>query len=195
MAAAALLFDLDGTLWDSRPWVAHVFVTRCGKRQDIVASRLASDVSPVTLARDLAIPRATFVRACSDCARDLKLYDGVIDTLNALTRRRMRMGVVTSLARDVATAMLSGHDLTRYFEVLVTPTRPAQAKATSLRQALSQMGLLPDRRIYYVGDKEADAQAANGTGLSFAWAAYGYGNSEPAGTAVILRGLPDVLLV
>jgi phosphoglycolate phosphatase-like HAD superfamily hydrolase len=69
----------------------------------------------------------------------------------------------------------------------------AKPNSQGLLTAVRALGLEPDRTIYYVGDRSSDADAADGAGLLFAWASYGYDRVRPAHTAVVIDSFADVL--
>jgi phosphoglycolate phosphatase len=193
MAVSALLFDLDGTLWNSRPWLEAVFVNRLRQSGELVSARLLANVSPITLAREVGVTRNQLVRACADCADELQLYPEVAETLEDFHRRATPMSVATSLARDMVDTVIDFHNLRSFFSVVVTPTRPAQTKADSIRLALDAMALRPTPNTFYVGDTIVDARAADSVGLPFVWASYGYGSAKPENTAIVLDRFSQLL--
>ena len=63
MAAPALLFDVDGTLWDSYPWYAEVLAGLSGQAPTELRQQLAAGVSIVTLTRSGAASRTARFRS------------------------------------------------------------------------------------------------------------------------------------
>lgn len=194
MAATAFLFDLDGTLCDSRSWYVRVFADGHGADRALVASRLAEGYPPVLLADALHISRARLLRTCVEAAEALQLYPGVHQTLEALVRRGTPLGLATGGAGKFARLVLDRHDLADFFGAIVTPGwgTPAKPHPALLNQALTAMGLTASGAIYYVGDTANDGGAAQAAGLSFAWASYGYGDQCPRLATAVLREFGDV---
>lgn len=192
MAARALLFDLDGTVWDSFPWYAAVIAAQGGAAD--VEARLRAGTSVLPLAAECGLGRTRFFRACSTTAIPLRLYPGVIETLDALRARGTPLAAVTSLPRALAEAALGQSGLPGRFAAVIDAGhgRPYKPNPRPLRLALEQIRHAPGRDIYYVGDVATDGQAAHAAGLSFAWASYGYGTPYAAADAVIER-FSDVL--
>lgn len=194
MAAAALLFDLDGTLCDSRPWYVGVFADGHGADRALVAKRLAEGCPPVRLADELRISRTQLLRTCVEAADALRIYPGVHDTLDALVRRGTPLGLATGGSGKFARLVLDRHDLTEYFGAVVTPGwgTPAKPHPALVNQTLTAMGLRASRAMYYVGDTANDGGAAHAAGVSFAWASYGYGDECPPPAAIALSEFSDV---
>ena len=196
MAAEALLFDLDGTICDSRPWYADL-VAACGGDRARAVQQLAEGRTIRVVADDLAISRARLVAAGRDRIRELRLYPEAEATLTKLAPRGTPMALVTSLLGGLADVILDGYDLRRHFRVVVTPwwRMPAKPNPASLLRALELLGLDANPSICYVGDLASDCAAAAAAGLSFAWASWGYGGTAPAAATVVLRSFGGVLTI
>lgn len=195
MAAAALLFDLDGTLCDSRPWYRDVLVNGCGADAAEVESALAAGRASVILAQDLGFSRTQLLRGCSDQIAGLRLYPGVKHTLEILVKRRVPLGLVTGQSPKFVELVLDAHGLQSLFRVVVAAMLglPAKPSPASTLRAMAALGLRAGPEVVYVGDTANDALAATRAGIGFAWAAYGYGCEMPPGTTAVVRRFPDVL--
>lgn len=194
MAAGAILFDLDGTLWDSLPWYATILSEGDADRLNRLLVRLRTGASVVTLASEQGLNKGHLVRRCRNDAGALKLFPSVKGTLRELWRRGVPMGVVTSLSGDIATAMLEGADLMPFFPVIVHPgnCRSGKASGIPLGRALRRLDIAPSENVFYVGDREDDAAGARACGVSFAWASFGYGG-KPRGKCTVLQEFKEVL--
>jgi HAD superfamily hydrolase (TIGR01509 family) len=195
MAAPALIFDADGTLWDSYPWYAEVLAGLSGRAPTELQRRLAAGESIVGLVRSCDVPDTRFCRACGAAANRLRLYAGVSETLATLKRRGTACAVVTNLPGRIVNPLLDGSGLASHFPVVVHAgtVRPGKPNPAPLREAARMMGLNGLVGVYYVGDSLSDAIAAERAGLRFAWAEYGYGAERPEGDAVVLRSFRQVL--
>ena len=194
MAAAAILFDLDGTIWDSVPWYAAVLSGGEAARMAELEQRLLRGSSVITLGGQRGFTKGALVRECRRRIGELELFPGVRDTLAVLGARAVPMGVVTSLSGDLAMAMIDGAGLSHRFQAVIHPgnCRSGKASGVPLFRALGDMGVSASPDVVYVGDRQDDAKCARAGGVSFAWASYGYG-SQPDGDATILRKFEEVL--
>ena len=195
MARPTLLLDLDGTLWDSRPWYAEILARLSGGSATELENRLASGASVVQLASERRVSRSRVAREASNSVASLRLYDGTLRTLEDLTDRATSMGVVTNLPGWLVTPLVQTTGIAGYFEAIVTPRAgvPAKPKPHGILRALHEMGREADAHTWLVGDGVADAVAAGVAGVRFAWASYGYETVPPAGAETVLLSFRDVL--
>jgi HAD superfamily hydrolase (TIGR01549 family) len=194
VAARALLFDVDGTLWDSFPWYAEVLAGLSGLDNEAVLEQLRAGSSIVTLVKRCGVTDGQFRSACRRCVGSLRLYPAVRDTLAELDRRRTRCGIVTNLPERIAVPVLEALDLARHFSVIVTAgtVRRGKPHPDPLEYALGRMEISDPTSAYYVGDSSTDALAAERARVPFIWASYGYG-SCPLEGAVVMREFREVL--
>lgn len=102
-------------------------------------------------------------------------YPGVRRTLIHLTRRGLRLGVLTDAPRFKAYQRLEAAGLVDFFEFVVTFTDSNERKphGKPFRAAIDLFGL-PPPQILMVGDwPEKDMAGARAAGMRTAWAAYG----------------------
>ena len=197
MAAAALLLDLDGTLWDSRPWFARILAGLAGADPSELERRLASGTSIVRLTDECGVSQTSLAREARIASKSLQLYDDALPTLETLAAREIPMAVVTNLPARLATPMTDGTDVAAFFDTVVTPRPfngiPAKPSARGVYAALRAISKQAGPDIWFVGDGTVDARAAHSAGVSFAWASYGYEPNPPAQTDRELARLQDVL--
>ena len=197
MAATALLFDLDGTLWDSRPWFARILAGMTGADPSELARRLASGTSIVRLTDECGVSQSRLAREAGKASESLRLFDDTLPTLVTLAAREIPMAVVTNLPARLVTPMTDGAALTGFFDSVVTPRPfngiPAKPSARGVYAALRTISRQPGPNVWFVGDDTVDARAAHSAGVSFAWASYGYEPNPPAETDRELARLQDVL--
>jgi phosphoglycolate phosphatase-like HAD superfamily hydrolase len=188
MAADALIFDLDGTVWDSWPWYASLIGGEDEERRADVLDNLRRGRPIAKLLRAAGIREAHFRRLCGGpfhCA----LYSGVRETLADLSEDGVPLAAVTNLPDWIAGPMLDALQLRECFSAYVhygsTPHhKPSPAP---LLRALEELKVAPGPDAWYVGDTTTDARASEAAGVSYAWAAYGYGSDDVESDAVIDR--------
>lgn len=131
-------------------------------------------------------------------AKDVLLtpYPGVRRTLVELTRRGMRLGVVTDAPRLKGWQRLMSLGIAEFFEVVFTfdDTNQRKPHALPFQRAVEALGLKP-HEVIMVGDwPERDVEGARNVGLKTAWAAYGgRANQDNHGADAALQTLPDLL--
>lgn len=195
MAPTALLFDLDGTLWDSFPWYGMLVSGLGSITPGEAVSRLRNGDGIVTLGQSLGIARSKLIRVIEGAEDFPPLYPGVETSFRALSRRGLPMGIVTSLPGAIAAALLGRSRLEGHFGTVVHAgnCRVAKPNPAPILRALEGLKLEPAEDIFYVGDQSHDCQAALRAGLGFCWASYGYGVEAPSGTSVVLGRFPEVV--
>ena len=188
------LFDLDGTLIDSRADLARA-VNRT--RQDFglppksEAEVVACVGEGVRLLIERAIPErpdlweAMLSRQRENyrahCLDHTTLYPGVKETLRALAAAGWRLAVVTNKPGPVTRPILEGLGIAGCFGAVVgggdcPVLKPDPAP---LRQAAAQLGVTLGAEDWMVGDNFTDLEAGRRAGVRRCFCRFGFG--EPRG--------------
>ena len=193
-----VLFDLDGTLVDSvgdlhwcgnemlhrldmaparledaRRWVGNGlerFVKRC-------LTRTMEGEPPAPLFDEgVALFRELYAAHASDHS---EVYPGVVETLEALSRRALKLACVTNKPEPFTSQLIAAMGLERYFELVVAGDTTARKKPDPmpLHYAADHFGLAY-RRCLMVGDSSNDVLAARAAGFSIACVPYGYNHGR-----------------
>lgn len=183
----ALIFDMDGTLWDAIDTYATIWnmaFERHGIEQRITREALLSHIgTPIddimrrfANEEDVEPLLATIATLVPTALPQLggKLYEGVQEGM-------------ARLARHYKLFMLSNCDelelpiFVRYAGIESHITDTIAYGNTRLRKA-ENMALLAERyhlqRPVYVGDTDGDCQEAHRSGVPFAWVSYGFGTTR-----------------
>jgi len=197
MGAAAVVVDLDGTIWDSEPWFASILATAAGIDPELAIWRLSHTPVATLIRRTRGMSPATFSRQAEKAINDLPLYPGVQETLSALSSAGVALGVGTSLPGWIAKPMLAHTGLAPFFRAVVhsSNTTARKPSAAFLDSVLRVLGEHRGQEVWYVGDREVDAAAAHSAGVAFAWASYGYGPRPDSPIRKVLHSFPDLLEV
>ena len=200
----AVLFDLDGTLWDSTAAIVPAWNRVLGQWGKQVTQADMAGIMGLTDGEIAARPRpgvpegealAAVHAAAAAEAEDLyrsgaRLYESVAETLEALAKD-YRLFLVSNCMDGYIDAFLHAHGLERRFTDAAWLGHPAAGKAENIRALCRKYGL---GRACYVGDTASDGAAAGAAGLPFIYAAYGFGVSpEHAGIIKEFSELPRVL--
>lgn len=203
----AVIFDLDGTLWDATAQTLAVWnrvferhpevrlrVTEAQKR-DLMGKTMPEIGAALFPERDAADQRAIMDEVGLAEIEHLRksggtLYGGLRETLEAL-RRRYRLYIVSNCQDGYVQAFLSAHGLADYFDDFEMSGRTERPKGENIRLVMARNGI---ESAVYVGDTEGDAAAAAQAGIPFIHAAYGFG-TVAAADAVIrdISELPDAM--
>lgn len=176
VAAVALIFDLDGTVWDSASWFAAGLSGDEPKAAATMTKRLVAGLNIVHALREVGVSREKMLRTALERLGPPPLFAGMADAIDALTARRTPLAVATSLPGTIAAPMLEAVGLTSAFKAVVHAgmCRTAKPNPASILMALRMIGQPPVKEVYYVGDRATDATAATNAGISWAWMHHGY---------------------
>jgi len=188
----ALLFDLDGTLIDSkRDLVQSVNATlrgmgRAELPEDLVASYVGSG-APILISRALGGAACAAEQQSAlefflahydqhklDFTRE---YPGVRETLEKL--RGVPMAVLTNKPVNVSVRILAGLGLAGFFRAIYGGNSFATKKPDPLgaNTILSEMGIAAAQAAM-VGDSEVDVQTARNAGMISAIVNFGFGTHD-----------------
>ena len=190
---AAALFDLDGTLLDTAPDVAHALnrLLREQARAELPFAQIRPQVShgavatvragfPDALPQEFAILRARFLDLYRErVAVDTRLFDGFEHTLQVLEGAGVPWGIVTNKPGWLTDPLLAALQLDRRAACVLAGDSLDERKPhpRPLRVAAALVGL-PPARCVFVGDAQRDIDAARGAGMLALGARFGYLGSD-----------------
>ena len=209
-----IVFDLDGTLVDSRRDIAasaNLLLASCGADplpEDLIG-RMVGDGAAALVARAFAASGRE--RPTDALERFLSIYDqhllehtrpypGIPGVLAALGPRA-RLAVLTNKPRRATCRVLSGLDLASYFPessiIAGDAPFPRKPDPAGLRHLMSEAGTDHTQTIL-VGDSPVDWQTARNASTRVCLVRYGFGfeafATEPQNASICIIGSPDDLL-
>lgn len=191
MQVESLIFDMDGTLWDSSENVAASWTEVLRQEPDIDRIVTQADIQSVmglpmdTIAARL-FPAATkerqaeLIDRCGSYENEYLaahggiLYDGLEDTLAALSKAH-RLYIVSNCQSGYIEAFLEHYGFGRYFQGTLCWGQTRVMKGESIRILMDRYGITD---AAYVGDIQGDCDSARYAGIRFIHAAYGFGEVE-----------------
>ena len=202
-----LIFDMDGTLWDSsenvaQSWTVAVkeagynraditkedIMSVMGLTMDAIADRLFSDLS-----KD---ERMKLLEIC--CARENAylrenggvLYEDLENTLIKL-KEKYPLFIVSNCQQGYIEAFLDYYGFEKYFNDIECYGNNLKSKGENIALLAKRNGL---DKAYYIGDIQGDYDATMQAGFDFIHAAYGFGTiNEEVPRLTAFKDLPELL--
>lgn len=203
----AIIFDLDGTLWNSADRVCDIWNCVFDKYED-VHLRMTQEVIGTLMGKTMEdiggilfpeLPVERRRKIVDDFGTEevkylydhgATIYDGLEEALKALSPH-YDLYIVSNCQDGYVPAFLHAHKMEAYFKDIEMSGRTGMDKGHNIRLLMERNNI---RRAVYVGDTEGDEKASRFAGIPFLWASYGFGTAA-APDAVInaITDLPDVV--
>lgn len=188
MKIDSLIFDLDGTLWDSSEGIvatwALVLENYPEIHKKVTAEELASNFGlPLEqIARNMFPdqPESLRQQLMAECGEKENLYlaehGGLLypkleETLRNLSEK-YPLFIVSNCQDGYIQSFYSGNYTEKYFKDCECIGVTGKSKGENIRLVMERNGL---KAPVYVGDTQGDADAAAQAGIPFIYAAYGFG--------------------
>jgi phosphoglycolate phosphatase len=200
--AAAVVFDLDGTLTDSAPGIvrstrvalerlnaaggAVVAVPAAAELRWIVGPPLQESFVTLVGADRAATLLSLFRERYTTIGLfENSLYDGVVEALDRLIARGYRLFVATSKIEADARRILDHFGLSPYFAQVYGAEMDGRRsnKGELLRYLLGRERIGATQRIVMIGDRRHDALGARAVGMPAIGALWGYGDASELAAA------------
>ena len=206
MTKKGVIFDLDGTLWNSAREVSiawndtfaknDVGINLTPEMMKITMGRTVPEIGEAMLGHIEPIRRAKILKECCDEEnRRLnlyggELYDGVLELL-PLLKKRYELFIVSNCEDGYIESFMNYHGTGVHIKDTECIGRTGLNKAGNIRLIIERNGL--DRAVY-LGDTERDMHSAHDAGIPFIHAAYGFGSGFEAEYRInSFRELPKLL--
>lgn len=204
----SIIFDLDGTLWDSTGCVCAIWNRVLNKYEDIsltITQEIVSKMMGKTMNEigKTLFPNLTEERRQQIIAdfgneevnylsrKGAVLYEGLEETLKILSLD-YNLYIVSNCQDGYVEAFLHAHQLKSYFKDYEMSGRTGLDKGHNIKLIMKRNTI---DQAFYVGDTEDDEEASRFAGIPFIYASYGFGQAKyPDMIINSIEELPKVLL-
>ena len=187
-----VIFDLDGTLWDSTQEIADAWNELLKTRPDIIrgpitreelfsnmglpmydiAANLFPNERPEVrnaLMDDMGIFENGYLEE-----RGAVLFDGVAETVEKIAEK-VPVFIVSNCQDGYIEAFMKAHAFEGVFKDHECWGRTGMSKAENIKAVIDRNNI---KKPVYIGDTDSDSKACANAGVPFVFAQYGFGNTE-----------------
>lgn len=192
------ILDVDGTMWNSTPVVAeawnaaimadgssqvrvtdHRLQELFGKPMNVIGELLFTDVDAEARERLLAACEKAEQHTLREGEFDI-LYPRVKDTLNQLVKAKgAQLFIVSNCQSGYIELFMEKNRVESLITDILCYGDTGQGKGENILALMQKNDLRPEETAY-VGDIRGDFEAAGQAGISFIYAAYGFGEVPEA---------------
>ena len=204
----SLIFDIDGTLWDSRALVAEGYNIQlraeglghlCVTAEDLkpLFGKVMTEIADVMLAEIPLPARYDLMQRCMDtenrylAENECRIgYEGVQETLELL-RKDYRLFIVSNAQCGYPELCMEKLGIGHLFEGHLCFGDTGTEKGQTILELMRRHQITD---AVYIGDTQGDYAATVVADIPFIWAAYGFGSpAGAAGRITDIRQLPQTL--
>ena len=201
----AIIFDLDGTLWDATGCSVDIW-NRVFDKHEEVSIRMTKEMSAGLMGKTMPeIGEALFPDMTEDMRMKIvddfgdeevkyltehgaALFEGVEKTLAKLEIDH-DLYIVSNCQDGYVPAFLHAHKMEKYFKDIEMSGRTGMDKGSNIRLLMERNGI---KSAVYIGDTEGDEKAARAAGIPFIWASYGFGKA--VAPDMIIKSITDLTI-
>ncbi|MBE6924778.1 MAG: HAD family hydrolase [Ruminococcaceae bacterium] len=188
----SLIFDIDGTLWDSRALVAEGYNLQlcaeglahlCVTAEDLkpLFGKVMTEIADVILAEIPLPERYALMDRCMTTENEYLHqnpceigYPNIRETMEALAKNH-RLFIVSNSQCGYPELCIEKLGLGEYISGHLCFGDTGTEKGETIRRLMERHGI---ESAVYVGDTQGDMEAAEKAGIDFIFAAYGFGTPE-----------------
>lgn len=203
----AIIFDLDGTLWDSTGCACDIWNRVLEKHADIsfrmtkekaeqLMGKTMEDIGKILFPQYPEEERTAIIDEFGD--EEVKyltengaiLYEGLEEVLEELYAD-YKLYIVSNCQDGYMPAFLHAHKLGKYFVDIEMSGRTGLDKGSNIKLIMERNTI---EYAVYIGDTEGDEKAARFAGIPFIYAQYGFGKAvSPDAVITDIRELPECI--
>lgn len=188
----SLIFDIDGTLWDSRALVAEGYNIQlkregldhlCVTAEDLkpLFGKVMTDIADAILASVPEKDRYDLMERCMKTENEYLFenackigYPGVMETIAELSSRH-RLFIVSNAQCGYPELCMDKLGLTPYIQGHLCFGDTGTSKGKTIRTLMKKHNI---ENCIYIGDTQGDYEATLEAGIPFLWCSYGFGTPD-----------------
>lgn len=192
MRYESLIFDIDGTLWDSRALVAEGYNIQLEKEGlshlavnaelfRPLFGKVMTEIADTIFPSIPAPERYALMERCMDTenkylqANPCRIgYPGVRETMEALSKTH-RLFIVSNSQKGYPELCIEKLGLAPFIQGHLCFGDTGTSKGKTIRALMEKHGITD---CAYIGDTQGDYEATLEAGVPFIWAAYGFGTPD-----------------
>ena len=206
-AELAIIFDLDGTLWDSTGSASDIW-NRVLEKHNEISFRMTKEKATQLMGKTMEdIGKILFPmfgeaerKAVVDefgkeevkylAGNGAVLYEGLEEVLAEL-HGSYKLYIVSNCQDGYVPAFLHAHKLEEYFQDIEMSGRTGLDKGSNIKMIMERNNI---KFAVYIGDTEGDEKAARFAGIPFIYAEYGFGNALSSDAVITqIKQLPKCI--
>lgn len=189
-----IIFDLDGTLWDSAEQVVRGFNDEIKNHPDtdyvlteeMLKSQMGKTAPEISKVFFPNLPEERALELMSLCAKRErsylaqyggKLFPNLEKTLVKLKEMNFQLYIISNCECGYIETFMKVHKLENYFDDIECHQNTGLSKGENIKLLSKRNNL--DNAIY-VGDTQGDCHATRFAGIPFVYAKYGFGSVDNA---------------
>ena len=193
-----IIFDVDGTLWDSTDSVAESWNAAIREHSsldmiidaEVLSGLFGKTMKEIADALFVMLPekeRMELLAVCFDYEnRYLEekpgtLYEGVFETMKALSEK-YPLFIASNCQKGYIEVLLKTCGLSPFVRDHLCFGETQAPKSETIRTLMERNGL---KDVVYIGDTQGDADACRDAGVPFIFAEYGFGDVPDAKVRII----------
>ena len=187
----SIIFDLDGTLWDSTAVIANAWNEVLKERHmdephitvpllKTLFGKTLPDIAAAAFPNLSSLKQLELVETCCDREHEFllrygsPLYPHLLEVLEYLSAK-YSLFIVSNSQAGYIEVFLKVTKLGKYFKDHLCAGDTGNPKGSNIREIMTRNGL---KSSVYVGDTDGDHQAAREAGVPFVFASYGFGQTK-----------------
>lgn len=208
MKPESLIFDIDGTLWDSRALVAkgyNQYLYQAGHPElqvDVeflktVFGKTMQEIADIMLATIPVPQRYEILEGCMHCQQQVLASDpcqmefpGVVETLELLSKK-YRLFIVSNSQKGYPELLMNKLNLSHLIEGHLCYGDTGAPKGDTIKLLMQQHNI---GSAIYIGDTQGDLEACRAANIPFIFCTYGFGTPDSFDAKIdTFSQLPQVL--
>lgn len=202
-----VIFDVDGTIWNSTPIVAkgwqraiketgytkaqitaQVLQREFGQPMDVIADHLFGDVTDMEKRQEILDKCCIYEHQLLQENETDIAYPGMRICMEQLAEK-YKLYIVSNCQCGYIELVMQKNHMEHLFQDFDCFGNTGTCKGETIRLLMERNQILPEEAVY-VGDTRGDKEAADMAGVPFLFAKYGFGQAE--GAAGEFAGFPEL---